>query len=60
MTKRIDGKTPKGGAYAEIYFFDDHGNVVDETKATKCVIRECDKNGHLIAETWGIVDNEKT
>lgn len=53
--KKIMGKTPNGGAYSEIYFFDNSGNIVDETKAVKCVIRECAENGDLIAETWGIV-----
>lgn len=53
--KKIMGKTPNGGAYSEIYFFDKNGNVVDEAKAVKCVIRECAENGDLIAETWGVV-----
>lgn len=53
--KKIMGNTPNGGAYSEIYFFDNSGNIVDETKAVKCVIRECAENGDLIAETWGVV-----
>lgn len=53
--KKIIGKTPNGGDYSEIYFFDDGGNIVDETKATKCVIRECAENGDLISETWGAI-----
>ena len=53
--KRIEGKTPNGGAYSEIYFFDNSGNIVDESKATKCVIRECKESGELIAETWGVL-----
>lgn len=53
--KKIEGKTPNGGAYSEIYFFDNSGNIVDESKATKCVIRECKENGELIAETWGVL-----
>ena len=53
--KKINGKTPNGGAYSEIYFFDDNGNSVDESKATRCVIRECAENGELLNEVWGIV-----
>lgn len=53
--RKAIGQTPNGGAYSEIYFFDDNGNIVDETKATKCVIRECAENGDLIAETWGVI-----
>lgn len=53
--KKINGETPNGGAYSEIYFFDNSGNIVDESKATKCVIRECKENGELIAETWGVL-----
>jgi len=53
---RTDEPTPSGGDYSEIYFFDDKDNNVDETVATKCVIRECKANGDLIMETfagWG-------
>lgn len=53
--KKFVEETPNGGAYSEIYFFDSKGNVVDESEAVKCVIRECDKDGNLIAETWGTV-----
>ena len=50
--KRVNGKTPNGGAYSEIIFFDENGTIVDESKATKCVIRECKSNGDLECETW--------
>ena len=46
-------KTPNGGDYSEIVFFDDSNNIVDESYATKCVIRECKEDGTLICETWG-------
>lgn len=55
--KRINGKTPSGGAYSEIYFFDDNGNSVDESEATRCVIRECAENGDLLNEIWGSFKN---
>jgi len=55
--KRIIGKTPKGGDYSEIFFFDKDGNPVDESKAFRFVIRECAKNGDLLGETWGYTGN---
>ncbi len=55
-SKRINEPTPMGGAYSEIHFFNDAGESVDESVATKCVIRECDADGNTIHETWGTVD----
>jgi hypothetical protein len=52
--KRIDGKTPSGGAYSEIHFFDENGNTSDEKDAVRFVIRECKADGTLLGETWGI------
>lgn len=52
---RTDEKTPCGGAYSEIYFFDENNNIVDEKEAVRCVIRECAENGDLLKETWGTV-----
>ena len=51
--KRIDERTPSGGDYSEIYYLDENNNVVDESVAAKCVIRECKADGILIQETWG-------
>lgn len=51
--RRIDGRTPNGGDYSEIHYFDDENNPVDKAVATKCVIRECRADGELISETWG-------
>lgn len=56
---KVNGETPNGGDYSEIYYFDSDGNIVDETEAVRCVIRECTKSGELIAETWGTVENNK-
>lgn len=52
---RDNNPTPSGGAYSEMWFFDDNGNVVDEKEATRCVIRECAANGDTISETWGTI-----
>lgn len=51
--RRTNEPTPSGGAYSEIYFFNDAGESVDETIATRCVIRECTAEGGLLNETWG-------
>lgn len=51
--QKIEEKTPNGGDYSEIYYFDDDNNLIDEKLATKCVIRECKKNGELVNEIWG-------
>lgn len=49
---KINERTPNGGAYSEIYFYDENGNAADESVAVRCVIRECKANGDLINETW--------
>ena len=50
---RSNEPTPHGGAYSELTYLDDHYHVVDETQATRCVIRECDEKGNTIREIWG-------
>jgi hypothetical protein len=55
--ERINEPTPNGGAYSEIYYFNDRGESVDEAVATRCVIRECAADGALICETWGNCSN---
>lgn len=55
--ERIDGETPNGGDYAEIWYFDADGENVDENEAVKCVIRECLDDGTLVHETWGEVEH---
>ena len=50
--KRIDERTPSGGDYSEIYYLDKDNNVVDESAAVKCVIRECKADGTLVFETY--------
>ena len=57
--KRVDGITPAGGDYSEIYYMDDQHNIVDSSVATRCVIRECRNDGELIRETWGICKPKK-
>ena len=50
--ERMYEKTPSGVAYSEIFYLDEKHNVVDSSIATRCVIREYTKDGHLIRETW--------
>ncbi len=55
--KRIDGKTPFGGDYAEFHFLDAENNEVDEGEETSIVIRECKADGTLVKETWARVSD---
>lgn len=52
-TKRVNEKTPNGGAYLIAYFQDSKGNPVDETKAVKAEIVEYDSKGKAIHRTYG-------
>lgn len=52
-SKKIIEKTPNGGDYSEIFYFDKNGNPTDEENAVKCIIRECKKNGELVGEIFG-------
>ena len=46
-------KAPNGD-YSEVFYFDAEGNLTDEKNAVGCVIRECQKDGTLLRETYGI------
>lgn len=54
--KRVNEPTPGGGSYSEVYYLDQHGNIVDESVAERCCIRECAADGSLLQETYGIID----
>ena len=51
-TQKVVEKTPNGGDYSEIFFLDEKNNIVEEKEATRCIIRECLKDGTLIKETY--------
>lgn len=53
--ERIDEKTPSGGDYSELVYLNDDMEPVDESVATKCVIRECMSDGTLVNETFGVL-----
>lgn len=56
--KKIMGKTPAGGDYSEIYYYDSDGSPIDEEKASKCIIRECKADGTLLNEIFGACNKE--
>ena len=51
MAQRLDGKTPFGGDYTEITFFDKEGKEVEKQFATKLVVKEFTNEGKLVHET---------
>ena len=53
--ERVDEKTPSGGDYSELVYLNDDMEPVDESVATKCVIRECMSDGALVNETFGVL-----
>lgn len=54
-SERVDEKTPSGGDYSELIFLNDDMEQVDESVATRCVIRECMSDGTLVNETFGVL-----
>jgi hypothetical protein len=50
-SERIMGKTPNGGDYSEIFYFD--WKLTDPQKAVRCIIRECKMNCKLVNEIFG-------
>lgn len=53
--ERIDGKTPNGGDYSEIYYLDKNKKSCDKRSATRVFIRECTAEGKIVQETYGII-----
>ena len=51
-SRRIEGKTPNGGAYAIIYFMDENGAPTTEEKSVSCEIHEFDEKGNIIFRTY--------
>ena len=41
-------KTPNGGDYSIVYYFDNDGNDADKSVATNCLCVEYDKNGETV------------
>ncbi len=57
--ERVDGPTPNGGSYSEIFYRDDEGNPVDEAEATRFEIVEYDENGRFLFSTIGFIEKMK-
>lgn len=51
-SKRIDGKTPHGGAYAVAYYSDADGNAADKEQAVNVEIVEFTKDGKEIERVY--------
>ncbi len=56
---RIDGPTPNGGVYSEIYYYDENGQEVGPENAVIAYGCEFDAQGKTIKETH-FVRNPKT
>jgi hypothetical protein len=48
-------KTPNGGQYSEVYYFNNEMEPVDKSKATVIMVRELDKDKNLIFETQATI-----
>ena len=48
--ERIDGKTPLGGDYREIYYFTNEMFPCEKELASRAIVRECKEGGILINE----------
>jgi hypothetical protein len=55
-SERMDQKTPNGGDYSEIFYYDDDGNSVDKKVATKAIVREYKYDGTFICETFADIN----
>lgn len=54
IIKRIDGKTPNGGDYTEVYFQNIFGESVEEEVATKAEVVEYTTAGEQVWRTYMI------
>lgn len=58
--KRVNGPTPNGGVYSEIYYCDKYGNKVEDiSKATQAYGCEFDQEGKMIQETHFVLNNKE-
>lgn len=52
--QRVDGKTPKGGDYAILYFQNEDGEACEKAKATRVEIVEFSSEGEALARSYGM------
>ena len=57
--QRIQGKTPAGGDYSEVWYMNNNGDIVEKDFATQCMIRECLNDGTLISSTRVKIEREE-
>lgn len=53
--ERVDGKTPNGGDYSEIFYLDKDHNEVEPEEAAEFILWECKKDGTIISTTRGLM-----
>ena len=58
-SERRDKPTPNGGDYSVIFYFDDDGNSVDKTVATKAIIKEYKSDGTVINEIFADISKSE-
>jgi len=46
--EKVLGKTPCGGDYAEIFYYDNDNIMCEANVATRCIIYERKRNGKII------------
>ena len=46
--EKVMGKTPRGGDYAEIFYYDNDNVMCEAREATRCIIYERKRNGKII------------
>lgn len=50
--ERINGETPSGGDYSEIFYLNEQHDLVPPEKATECRIHECKNDGTILFITY--------
>jgi hypothetical protein len=53
MIEVLYGETPNGGVSSDATYLDGSMIPCDKEKASNIMIREFDKEGNIIKETWG-------
>lgn len=53
--EKVMGRTPHGGAYCEIFYYDNENVMCEAKDATRCIIYERKRNGQLINVIYGML-----
>lgn len=57
-SRRVDGPTPNGGDYSEVYFLTNDDVLTDESRATKAEVVEYTTGGKLVHRTYMTIGEE--